>query len=207
MARLRDGEAETNRIRIGKIVGVSGLKGELKLFHDSGERERLVGVKTLFFLRGVDSFRADDEGFTTERVLSIRYHGKTPVLKIAGIETRDDAERYIGVFVYVDRNALAPLEEDSYFVEDIVGFSVVDEAGKTLGRISGVLDNPAHDILRIAPMTPEEVLAEDSARDSTHAAEAKNEILLPMVDVFVRNVDTEARRVVVRLPAGLVEND
>jgi 16S rRNA processing protein RimM len=175
-------------ILIGKIFGAAGVKGEIKLFHDSGERERIAGVGELFFLPkkqgGADGV---EPGFIRRKVLSMRYVGKTPVLLVEGIRTRDEAESLSGDEVYVERDALAPLGDDGYYVDEITGFTVADETGSRIGKVSGILDNPAHDILRICP------------------ARGGDELLLPMVDVFVIAIDQGRREITVRLPDGLMD--
>jgi 16S rRNA processing protein RimM len=172
-------------IKIGKISGASGIRGEIKLFHDSGERERIAGIDELFLSRN----GRGAEGGVPQRVkiLSMRYAGKTPILSVRGIETREGAESLIGAVVYVRKDALAPLDEDSYYVEDLAGLAVVDEGGGLIGEVAGTIDNPAHDILRIVPDGGDE------------------EILLPMVDEFVLSASIGEGRIVVRLPDGIAE--
>jgi 16S rRNA processing protein RimM len=199
----------TGKIRIGRIFGAVGIKGEMKLFHDSGERERIAGIEELFFLRGEfggqmpagatpgregpgGALCRDEEGasgFLRVKVLSMRYSGKTPILRLEGIGTREAAEGFVGAGVYAEKGALAPLGDGGYYVEEITGFSVVDEGGAELGEVSGVLENPAHDILRIAPA----------------AARGGGELLLPMVDAFVRAVDMDAGKITVSPPDGLMD--
>jgi 16S rRNA processing protein RimM len=171
----------TGTIRIGKITGASGVKGEIKLFHDSGERERIAGIEELFFRAGQG---AGAGSLVRRKVLAMRYRGKTPILLVEGIGTRSAAEALVGAEVYAERQALRPLDEDSYYVEAIVGCAVVRESGERIGEVTGVLDNPAHDILRIA-------------------REDGEELLLPMIDRFVLSIDTEAKVVTVRPPDGL----
>jgi 16S rRNA processing protein RimM len=181
----------TDRALIGKISGVSGVNGEMKLFHYSGESERLAGIGELFFLRcggtGIVAGKNERGDFTRMKVLSIRYRGRTPILLIEGIGTREAAEGFVGADVYVDMKALAPLGEGSYYVEAITGFAVTGENGEAIGDVAGVMDNPAHDILRVAK-------GGDGA-----------EMLLPMVDAFILSVDMERREVRVRLPDGLAD--
>jgi 16S rRNA processing protein RimM len=173
----------TDKILIGKIFGAAGVKGEIKLFHYSGERERIAGIGELFFLnKGAAGAETD---FVRKKVLSMRYTGKTPVLLVEGIHTRDEAESLSGMDVYAEIDALAPLGEGGYYVDEITGFAVVDENGTRIGEVGGILDNPAHDILRISP------------------DQGGGELLLPMVDVFVLAVDTGGRKITVRLPDGI----
>jgi 16S rRNA processing protein RimM len=172
----------TDKIRIGKISGASGVKGEIKLFHYSGERERIAGVEELFFSTGAESAG----NLVRRKVLAMKYRGKTPVLLVEGVETRADAERLTNTDVYADKDALRPLDEGSYYVEALAGCAVVDERGERIGEAAGVLDNPAHDILRVT-------------------LPGGAELLLPMIDRFVLTVDTDARVVTVKPPDGLVD--
>jgi 16S rRNA processing protein RimM len=117
------------------------------------------------------------------------------VLRVEGVETREAAEALVGADVYADRDALAPLDEGSFYVEDIIGYEVREEGAGAVaaedaglvGAVAGVIDNPAHDILRIAPKG------------------GGKELLLPMVDEFVLAVDGATRTVTVRLPDGLAD--
>ncbi|MDR1778536.1 MAG: ribosome maturation factor RimM [Clostridiales Family XIII bacterium] len=172
---------ETNTIiKIGKITGAAGLRGEVKLFHDSGERERLAGIRELYLLAP----GAREEDMRKTEVLALRYTGKTPVLTLAGVTDRSAAEALAGTLVYAELTALAPLEADAFYVEVIAGFSVVDAAGFPVGTVAGVLPNPAHDILRIS--------LDGKAQEA----------LLPFVDVFVSEVDAAGRVIRITPPEG-----
>jgi 16S rRNA processing protein RimM len=166
------------KIHIGKISGASGLKGELKLFHYSGERERIAGIGELFLRSNTEMRRVEVE--------SMRVQGRTPILKFAGIDDRNAAESLIGAEVFAESESLVPLEDDQFYVTELVGLRVEDERLGYLGDVAEVIDNPAHDILRISG--------------------ANGEWLLPMIDVFVLNVDTENGRISVRAPEGLIGN-
>jgi 16S rRNA processing protein RimM len=163
------------KIHIGKISGASGLKGEIKLFHYSGESERIAGIGELFLQLNADMRRVEVE--------SLRIQGRTPILKFVGIDDRNAAESLIGAEVFAASESLAPLEDGQFYVTELVGLSVEDERMGYLGDVAEVIDNPAHDILRISG--------------------ANGEWLLPMIDVFILNIDTEHRRISVRVPEGL----
>ena len=166
-------------IHIGKISGPSGIKGEVKLFHNSGEKERLIGLKELFLQRRAEGF------LTPFKVENIRMQGKIPILKLSGVEGRDAAEALTGARVFAQREQLNPPDEDGFYVEDLTGLPVRDEKGHAVGRVAGILSNPAHDLLEIESMAGET-------------------FLLPMVDVFILSLDFQSG-VVVRIPEGLRE--
>jgi len=164
-------------IKIGRISGAQGLKGEVKLFHDSGDRERIAGLREIH----IKTSEAEDKLFT---VLGIRYHKIIPILSLEGVDSRSTAESLIGADVYVDSNMLAPLGDGEYMVSDLIGLNVYDD-GMLIGAVTEVLDNPAHDILKV------------------NSNDGRGEILIPLVDVFVSKINIESRSIDVNLPEGL----
>jgi 16S rRNA processing protein RimM len=166
------------KIHIGRVSGAFGVKGEVKLFHYSGEGERIAGIGELFL-----HSEAGEKRVTVE---SLRFNGRTPIVKFGGVDDRNAAEALIGSEVFAEVGSLAPLEDEQFYVTDLVGLRVEDEQMGYLGDVVEVIDNPAHDILRVSG--------------------ARGEWLLPMVDVFVLDIDTEAGRISVRTPEGIIGN-
>lgn len=165
-------------VRIGAISGAHGVKGEIKLFHDSGEPDRLKGLKELIIRKAETD---------TEKVYGIqgfRMQGRIPVFKLSGIDDRAGAEALRGSDVFVCFSQLPPLDEGQYYVSDLIGMDVADSAGFPIGTVKDILPNPAHDILEIALPGGEW-------------------IMLPMADSFVLSIDTDSRRLTVSLPEGL----
>lgn len=121
-------------LEVGEIVGVHGIRGELKVLHwcdDPG------------YLKNFDSFYI---GEIPRRVLSMRMHKSFVLLTLEGICSRDAARALAGSVLTVPRDK-APLPRDRHFIAELVGLSVVDaETGRTLGRLDEVLFSPAHDI-------------------------------------------------------------
>ncbi|MDR2609831.1 MAG: ribosome maturation factor RimM [Clostridiales Family XIII bacterium] len=170
-------------IEIGKVSGAAGVKGEIKLYHYSGERERLAGIRELFF--------KSEEESEPYPVDSVRYvgNGKTPIIKSARIADRNAAEALVGKRVFVRQRDLAPLDEDSYYVRDLIGAEVYGADNALLGTVKEIVDNPAHDILVVE-------------RES-------GDFMLPFVDVFITSIqfgtDGGPARVTATLPDGLTE--
>jgi 16S rRNA processing protein RimM len=174
------------RLLIGKISGAFGIKGELKLFHYSGDSERLSHLSELRCVqeggggnrenRGPDSDRAadGDRGADSGRdykLISIRMQRKTPILRLAGIDDRSGAEELLGAEVFAYRDELAPADGESFFVEDILGAAFSDR-GRRIGRVSDFIDNPAHGILEVE-------------------TDGGEKLLVPLVDVFIKSLSIE----------------
>ena len=154
------------QIIIGRIVGAAGLRGEVKLYHESGDTASLSRASSLFLC---------DEGsnadLTTYDILSLRIQGRTPIITLSGIHDRNAAEALIGKDVYVNEEEIRPTDDDSYLVGDLVGLSVLDAgSGEEIGHVKGIVDNPAHDLLEI------------TTGDG-------NVLLIPMADVFIKEIN------------------
>jgi 16S rRNA processing protein RimM len=165
---------ENERIDVGKIVAAVGLRGEVKIYPYSDNAERF----------------AKDAEFSADglivRVESARFVKKLPILKFMGVENRSDAEALRGRTLSVSALVLEPLPEGEWYVRDLIGCDVRDEAGHSLGTISDVIQNSAQDLYEI--MLPD-----------------GRKFLLPAVAAFVVHVDTAAKCVTARVPDGLLE--
>lgn len=107
-------------------------------------------------------------------VIEARLHGRYLVAHLEGLADRDRAEALVGCEVAVGRDELPPPGEDEYYWDDLIGLSVVNLAGDSLGRVAGLLETGAHDVLRV---------------------ENGRERLIPFVGAVVREVDLAAGRI------------
>jgi 16S rRNA processing protein RimM len=162
------------QIAIGKIIAAVGLRGEVKVYPYSDNPQRFAPGAELL----IDGAPA--------RVEAVRFVKNLPILKLDGVSDRDGAEALRGRALSVSALALAPLPDGEWYVRDLLGCAVYDEAGTALGAIVDVLQSGAQDLYEIA--------APDGRR-----------FLLPAVEAFVLHVDVRARRVLVRVPEGLLE--
>jgi 16S rRNA processing protein RimM len=117
-------------------------------------------------------------------VESSRRYRHRLLVKFAGVNTRTDAEELRGP-LFVSRHEQRTLQEDEYWPRDLEGCAVVDTAGRALGRVVGIVPRPVQDLLRIET--------------------GEGERLVPLVKDIIVSVDTDARRVTVDPPAGLLD--
>ena len=129
--------ADDKRIALAAIAGAHGVRGELrlKLFAD--------GIDTLKKQKAL--FVGEDE----RRLLSIRANAKGAIARLEGCDSREAAEALRGTLIEIDREALPPLEEGEYYLDDLLDLSVVDETGATVGRIVAVENYGASDVVEI----------------------------------------------------------
>ncbi len=127
---------------LGRITGVYGLRGWVKVYSYTERREAIVEY-TPWIL--------EQQGRRREvTVLEGRRHGKTVLARIEGCEDCEQARRLMGSEIYVDRARLPETEEAEYYWHDLIDCEVVNRQGIELGRISGLIATGANDVLVVA---------------------------------------------------------
>lgn len=163
-----------NRFKLGQIVNAVGLKGENRVYPYTDYKERFEELKQLYI---------EDEIYEIEKV---RYMGQMVIIKFAGISDRNAAEALKGKYLYIDRENARKLDEDEYFVADLIGMKVLDEAGNPVGTLSDVIQNTAQDVYEI------------------ELPDGKK-FMIPAVGEFILNVDMDSRIMVVKLIEGMID--
>ncbi len=168
----------TQKITIGKIVNAVGLKGEVKIYSYSDRKERFEDLDSL-----IVTGKAKEKIY---RIENIRYQKNMVIAKLAGVDDRNGAEALKNHDVNITENELPQLEEDAFYIKDLIGCTVFDEAdGIAFGVIGDVLQNSAQDIYVI---------------DLKQGGQA----LIPAVASFIRDVDIVGKAVTVRVIPGLL---
>jgi len=165
-------------IDVGRVTGLHGVRGNIKVAALSGDPSGLLAAKSL----RIDGGREPGSAREYE-VVSAHRAGGCAVFTLKGIETAEAAGALSGATVSMRRDELPPLPEDEFYWADIVGCAVVDEAGSPIGEVIAVESGTAHDWLVVRRAVG-------------------GEGLLPVVAAFLRSVDVAARRVVATPPEG-----
>jgi len=169
-------------LTIGKITGVHGLAGNLKVWS---------------FAESVDTFstglhvRLRDEGADSGSDYTITGASSSKKgirLSLKGVTTREASEALVGKEILMDKAQLPDLEEDTWYWEDLCGLEVVDRDLGRLGTIDRLFSTGADDIL---------VIVDKKSPGST-------EVLIPMNSHFVLSVDIDAGVINTMLPEGFI---
>ena len=107
------------------------------------------------------------------------------ILKFKGIDNINDIEKYKRCSLYVTREHAVPLEEDEYFIADMIGMEVCTEDGNIFGTLKDVIETGANDVYVI-----------ESAEHG--------EVLVPAIKECIRSVDIEKRQMMIHLMDGLI---
>jgi 16S rRNA processing protein RimM len=161
--------------QIGIIVKPQGVKGELRVLPTTDEPERFG------LLSAVMVFKNEHIEYG---VLSARVQSGMVILKLKGIDDRNGAEKLIGATVKIPPEEALPLEENEFYLRDLIGLEVYTDQGENLGRLNDVIATGANDVYSVAKP-------------------GQKEILIPAIKDCVLKVDIPGGRMTVHLLDGL----
>ncbi len=163
-------ERDEKKLVLGKIVGLYGVEGWVKLESYSEPRSRIFKYSPWFVGNAGDAVEyADVKG---------RAQGKGIVARLPGVDSRDAAAALIGAEIRILRSALPKPKRGEYYWVDLEGLDVFNLEGVAFGKVSHLFSTGANDVL----------VAVDDGRER----------LIPFVTGdFVKQVDIEGGRIVV----------
>ncbi|MBT8079836.1 MAG: ribosome maturation factor RimM [Gammaproteobacteria bacterium] len=129
-------------IVLGRISGLYGVKGWVKVFSYTDPREALLDYRECFIGRS--------GRWEPTTIAEGRRHGKTVVARLEPVQDRDAAAELIGADLAVPRSGLPEPPEGEYYWADLEGLRVVHKDGRELGTVSSLLTTGAHDVLVVA---------------------------------------------------------
>ncbi|WP_250313637.1 ribosome maturation factor RimM [Neisseria sp. Marseille-Q6792] len=156
-----------NRVAMGYIKGVFGIKGWLKIAANTEYSDSLLDYPEWQLVK---------DGKTVSVTLEAGkvVNGELQV-KFEGIDDRDSAFSLRGYTIEIPREAFAPTEEGEYYWADLVGMTVTNKDNAILGKVSNLMETGANDVLMI---------------DGEHG-----QILIPFVSQYIETVDTGSKTI------------
>ncbi|MGE0084553.1 MAG: ribosome maturation factor RimM [Desulfococcaceae bacterium] len=168
--------SKNKHILIGRIVGVHGIKGCLRICS--------YAESDVFFAEGSSVLLKN----SSAEICSHTIRQSAPyklglLLHLDGIEDRDMAESLVGSGLFIERSALPQPEEGSYYWHDLIGISVFDAESGFLGKLTAVMPTGSNDVYVVK--------------------DGKKETLVPALVSVVTGIDLESGTMQVQLPEGL----
>jgi 16S rRNA processing protein RimM len=160
------------KIKLGKITAPVGIRGEVRVYPYTDIPERFSEI---------DELELDGRYVKIENA---RYMKDMAVLKLSCCPDRNAAEALRGKELFLDKERLWEVPEDTYFVEELIGLKLYSESGEYVGELTDVSHGAAQDIYIIGK------------------PDGKS-FMLPAVREFIKDVDLDARRMTVHLIEGL----
>ncbi|WP_153115273.1 ribosome maturation factor RimM [Rhodocyclus tenuis] len=154
---------------LGKVVDAWGIAGALKI-HPFADDPVAWAKLPVWWLGREEQVTGN---WRECRLRRGRVHGESVVVEFDGVADRNAAEALKGMLVGVPRSALPPARENEYYWADLIGLQVLNTRDEPLGRVLGLIETGANDVLRVG-------------------VEGEPERLLPFVAAVVLSVDIGA---------------
>ena len=160
-------DVDNQPVLLGRIVGLFGLKGWVKIFSYTDPRESILNYDG--YLLG------QNDVWRNVTIVEGKKHGKSVIARFDGIDDPDQASELIEWDVAISRERLPSPEVGSFYWRDLEGMSVINRDGTDFGEVAYLMETGAHDVL---------------------VTKGDQERLIPFVaDKFILDVDT-AKRVI-----------
>jgi len=171
-------------VELGKLVGVWGVKGWVKLHSYTRNRADISQYKT-WYLQAPRS-KADPAPIS---VLSCREQGQGIVAQLDGVTDRDQAMAMSGQVIFVKQSDLPKLPKGEFYWQQLIGLQVKNESGE-IAQVKSILETGANDVLVCK-----------------NIEDGKGDVLIPYTDETVLEIDIEAGTMLVDWdPSFLLED-
>lgn len=164
-------------LQVGVITQTHGVRGEVKVFPTTDDVNRFKKLKQVILDTGKETMPLE--------IQSVKFFKQFVILKFKGIDNINDIEKYKRCSLYITREHAVPLEEDEYFIADMIGMEVCTEDGNIFGTLKDVIETGANDVYVI-----------ESAEHG--------EVLVPAIKECIRSVDIEKGQMMIHLMDGLI---
>lgn len=158
---------KNEKLVIGKITKAHGVRGEVKVISYSDDLKRFKKLKKV----SIDSSEL--------KVEWVKLQSNRAILKLEGYDSIEDTQELRNKLISVDREDAVKLEEDEYYVADLIGCSVFDEKEVELGKIYDVISTGSNDVYWIKSKT-------------------RKDLLVPVLKDIVLSVDIDSEKIIIK---------
>lgn len=164
-------------LQVGVITSTHGIRGEVKVFPTTDDATRFQLLKNVVLDTGSEKLPLEIEG--------VKYFKQFVILKFKGIDNINDIEKYRKMPLLVSREDAVALEEDEYFMADMLGMQVYTEDGSRFGILKDIMETGANDVYVIDT--------------SEHG-----EVLIPAIKDCILDVNIAEQKMTIHLMDGLI---
>ncbi|CDE96927.1 ribosome maturation factor RimM [Clostridium sp. CAG:567] len=162
---------------IGQIVNHFGIKGMVKVNPFTDDISQFEKLKSILLVK--------DGKLSEVEIEETKYSKNQVLLKLKGIDTVEEAEKYRGCYLKIARSNSKKLPKDTYFIADLLGLTVYTDENILLGKVEDIYNSGANDIYVIK-------------------SEDGKQILLPGTKEVIKQIDLEQERITVHIIKGLI---
>ena len=133
---------KAERLRVGVISSVHGIKGECKVFPTTDDAGRFSRLKTVY--------ATDPAGHESELSVSgVRFFKNMVIVKFDGIDTPEEMQKLRGRDLYIDRKDAVPLKKNENYIADLIGLEVRDEDDVLVGHVKDIFPTGANQVMDV----------------------------------------------------------
>lgn len=164
-------------LKVGVITTTHGVRGEVKVYPTTDEPERFLELDHVLLNTG--------KKFRDLEIKNVRFFKNLVILKFKGIDNINDIEKYKGHDLWIPREEGQELDEDEYYIADLLGLRVILDDGTEFGTLKNVMETGANDVYIID-------------------TNAHGEVLVPAIRECIQDIDLEKNTMTIHLMKGLI---
>ena len=164
-------------LQVGVITSTHGVRGEVKVYPTTDDAVRFKQLKHVLLDTGKETLSLEIQG--------VKFFKQFVILKFKGIDNINEVERYKRCPLLVERKDAVELDEDEYFIADMIWMTVETEDGKEFGTLKDVIETGANDVYVIE-------------------SREHGEVLIPAIRECILDVDVEEQKMKIHLMDGLI---
>ncbi len=165
-------------LRVGVISSTHGVRGEVKVYPTTDDPERFLDLDEVLLDAGREQIVLE--------ITNVKFFKNMVILKFKGYDSINDIEKYKGRDLLIRRDQAVDLDEDEYFITDLVGLQVVTDEGVNLGELKEVMPTGANDVY---------IVRQENGK----------ELLLPAIKECILDVDLDQGIMKIHLMDGLLD--
>lgn len=162
-------------IQVGKIINTHGIKGEVKVLPLTDDMKRFEELSTVYIEDAEKEFKIEN----------VWYKKNFVILKFKNFDNINDVLNLKNKFILIHEDDAIQLEEDTYFIFQLIGIKVYTVEGIKLGEVTDVLQPGANDVYVVK--------------------EGRKEYLIPAIKNVIKEVDIENKKMIIDPIEGLIE--
>lgn len=164
-------------IEIGQIVNTNGLKGVVKVNPFTDDISKFEDLKYVYIQLKRELKKV--------KIEQVRYNKNQVLLKLEGIDSIEEAEKYRNFYLKTEKESQEDLGEDTYYIVDLIGLDVYSDKNEYLGKIEDVFPTGSNDVY---------VVKDNLGK----------QILIPAIVDVVKEVDLKNKKMTINLIPGLI---
>lgn len=164
-------------LKVGVITTTHGVRGEVKVYPTTDEPERFLELDHVLLDTGKE--------FRDLEIKNVRFFKNLVILKFKGIDNINDIEKYKGHDLWIPREEGQELDEDEYYIADLLGLRVMLDDGTEFGTLKNVMETGSNDVYIID-------------------TNAHGEVLVPAIRECIQDIDLEKNTMTIHLMKGLI---